>query len=61
MAKRKGQKELPMLKMLSVLRKLVFVRKKGAEAPSIFDQRLEQMGQVRPVSVARAVLFRTAP
>ena len=48
-----------MAKAMSLLQKLGLFRVKQTEAPSAFDMRLQQMGGVHKVSVARAVLFRT--
>lgn len=48
-----------MAKALTILQKLGFFRPKQAEAQSAFDLRLQRMGGVQKVTVARAVLFRT--
>jgi hypothetical protein len=48
-----------MAKALNILRKLGLFQSRDIETQSAFDQRLQQMGGVRHVSVARAVLFRT--
>ena len=48
-----------MAKAMMILRRLNLLRGKEAEGPTVFDLRLEKMGGVRHVSVARAVLFRT--
>ena len=53
-------------KFLSRLRALRLVFARPAAAPQsaadpAFDQRLQKLGRVRPVSVSRAVLFRTRP
>ena len=48
-----------MAKALNILRKMGLFRDSADEGQSVFDLRLQQMGGVRHVSVARAVLFRT--
>ncbi|GAB1364899.1 hypothetical protein MASR1M32_41350 [Rhodobacter sp.] len=48
-----------MTKAMNLLQKLGIFRVKEAQAPSAFDLRLQAMGGVHKVSVARAVLFRT--
>lgn len=48
-----------MAKAMDILRKLRVKRSDKPGADCAFDQRLQKMGGVRHVSVARAVLFRT--
>lgn len=48
-----------MAKALMILQKLGLFRPKEADGPSAFDLRLQRLGGVRQVNVARAVLFRT--
>ena len=48
-----------MAKALTFLRSLGLFQPKQPDGETAFDKRLQQMGGVRQVSVARAVLFRT--
>lgn len=50
-----------MTKAMELLRKLTTRSAAPAPVESAFDLRLKKMGGVRPVSVSRAVLFRTRP
>lgn len=49
-----------MAKAMELLRKLGQRRAAKEEAPSAFDNRMQKLGHLRQVSVARSVLFRTA-
>lgn len=49
-----------MTKTLTILRQLTPFKPKQPDGPSQFDQRLQKLGGVRQVRVARAVLFKTA-
>ncbi|MDQ2067447.1 hypothetical protein Q9295_13795 [Xinfangfangia sp. CPCC 101601] len=48
-----------MAKALSLLQRLWNFRQRDEPKDSAFEQRLQEMGGLRQVSVARAVLFRT--
>lgn len=48
-----------MAKAMEIFRKIGLVGGKAPAADTAFDQRLEKLGGVRHVCVARAVLFRT--
>lgn len=50
-----------MAKAMELLRKLRITREEKPEPDSAFDRRLKKLGGVRPVTVSRAVLFRTQP
>ena len=50
-----------MTKATDILRKIGLFGGKAPEAPTVFDTRLQKLGGVRHVRVARAVLFRTEP
>lgn len=48
-----------MAKTLTILQRLGLFRPKETDGHSAFDIRLQRMGGVQKVTVARAVLFRT--
>ncbi|WP_225026808.1 hypothetical protein [Xinfangfangia pollutisoli] len=50
-----------MARFLDMLQILCRKRSQTPRPDAIFDQRLQKLGGVRRVSVARAVLFRTRP
>lgn len=50
-----------MAKAMEILHRLGLLRSAEREGQTVFDARLQKLGGVRHVSVARAVLFRTAP
>ncbi|MEZ5798759.1 MAG: hypothetical protein R3D63_15520 [Paracoccaceae bacterium] len=50
-----------MAKAMDILRKLRITGKAEGGLQDAFDARLQKLSGVRQVSVARAVLFRTAP
>jgi hypothetical protein len=50
-----------MAKAMALLRKLRLTRQDKPQPETAFDRRLNRLGGVRHVSVARAVLFRTRP
>lgn len=49
-----------MSKAMDALRKIGLLSAKAPEKLTVFDARLQKLGGVRHVRVARAVLFRTA-
>ena len=49
-----------MSKAMDALRKIGLLSTKVPDQPTVFDARLQKLGGVRHVRVARAVLFRTA-
>lgn len=50
-----------MAKAMDFLRRLRLMRRGARQDETAFDRRMQRLGAVRRVSVARAVLFRTRP